>query len=125
MTRVLEIKRKAPPWHGGKTTSAVKLKRKSAGRSPQANARTLEALRLFCEGLCFKKIAATLGYHPSDVSYDLVFLMRQHGLRTHAQLGIWAYLNGHVNSQSCPGATSNSGLITRTDAAAAADGAGL
>jgi DNA-binding NarL/FixJ family response regulator len=56
----------------------------------------MQALRMFCDGMCFKKIGAELGIRPARVSHHIVTLMRRYGVRTHAQLGIFVAKRGLV-----------------------------
>lgn len=46
-------------------------------------------VRLFCEGMEMKRIAAHICTDHKNVTHAVRFVMRQHGIKTHAQLGVW------------------------------------
>lgn len=64
-------------------------------RAMHEHRRTL-VLELLCAGNCQKRIAIKLGINQGDVSYCINIIMRRAGVKTHAQLGVWAAKQGLV-----------------------------
>lgn len=56
--------------------------------------RRLQIVRLFCGGLCIKRIAQKLDTRPDNISYAINKVMKDNGLETWAELGIWALTSG-------------------------------
>lgn len=122
--------RKSAPWHdavpGTKLPRRIDtIKRRHYQISDAQLAREIAVLRRFCAGELLKQIAGTMNLRHQVVSYCIGRVMLRAKVKTHAQLGAWAQREGLLESESRPGATPNSGPITRTGAAAAAEGAGL
>lgn len=51
--------------------------------------RRLQMVKLMCAGKSCKQIGHMLGSSPHNVSCQIRKFMRERGINTHAQLGIW------------------------------------
>lgn len=58
--------------------------------------RRKRVLQLLCAGTSQRDIASALGIKHADVCYCIGVIMRKAGVKTHAQLGVWASKEGLV-----------------------------
>lgn len=58
------------------------------------NPRELEVLRLMCDGLSTKQIAAAVALSEGTIENYRAKLLEKAGCRTACQLGVWAVRNG-------------------------------
>jgi two-component system, NarL family, response regulator LiaR len=87
--------------------------------------RQLLVLKLLCRGYENRHIAAAGHMSESNVERIRKQLMVNTRSSNAVQLGVFAERHGLLKSEPGPGATPQSGLITRNGPAAAAEGAGL